>query len=170
MQHECTQLELSLHFTTTVINALKVTIERTKPPTTTEVGPLREVIAAQATIGYYNMTIGLVAKKWTRVLKTPNVKHPEQKMKQVLSIIWDHICEQLRLVRNSICHSNDSYATVDEMTQLAKKLMWYIRCQAAVLDYQHIFIAAFAVDNITRWLRTTRQAKLELLNNAHTYY
>ena len=51
MQNECTQLELTLHFTTTVIKALKVTLERAEPPTTIEASPLQEVIAAQATIG-----------------------------------------------------------------------------------------------------------------------
>ena len=71
------------------------------------------------------------------------------------------------MVRNSICHSNDSYATVDEMAQLAKKLVWYKRHKTAVLDYRHIFLAAFAVDGVTRWSRTTRQVKLKLLKT-HT--
>ena len=91
-------------------------------------------------------------------------------MKQVLSMIWDHICEQLWLVRNSICHSNDSHATVGEMAQIAEKPVWYKRHQTAVLDYRHIFLAAFAVDDVTRWSRTTRQTKLKLLNNACKYY
>ena len=46
MQNECTQLKLPLNFTATVIKALKVTLERAEPPTTTEVGPLQETIAA----------------------------------------------------------------------------------------------------------------------------
>ena len=91
-------------------------------------------------------------------------------MEKVLSIIWDHICERLWSVRNSICHSNDSYATVDEMTQLAKKLVWYKPHQTAVLDYRHRFLTAFTVDDVTRWSRTTRRAKLKLLNNARKYY
>ena len=85
-------------------------------------------------------------------------------------MIWDHICERLWLVRNSICYSNDSQSTVDDITQFAEKLVWYKRHQTAVLDYRHIFLAAFAVDGVTRWSRTTRQAKPELLNNARIYY
>ena len=125
IQNKCTQLKLPLHFTTTVMKTLKVTLERTEPPPTTEAGPLQEVITAQATMGYYIMAIGFVAKEWTRALRTMGVQHPEQKMEQVLSMIWDHICERLWLVKNSICHSNESHATVDEMAQLAEKLVWY---------------------------------------------
>ena len=57
VQNECTQLELPLHFTATVIKALKVTLERAAPPTTIEADPLREAIAVKETIGYYNMAI-----------------------------------------------------------------------------------------------------------------
>ena len=39
-----------------------------------------------------------------------------------------------------------------------------------MLDYRHRFLSAFAGDDITRWSRTTRQAKLKLLNNAPKYY
>ena len=85
-------------------------------------------------------------------------------------MIWDHICKQLWSVRNSICHSNDSHVTIDEMAQLAEKLVWYKQHQAKVLDYRHRFLAAFAVKNVTRWSRATRRAKLELLNNACKYY
>ena len=56
------------------------------------------------------------------------------------------------------------------MAQLAEKCVWYKHHQAKVLDYRHIFLAAFAVDGVTRWPRTTRQVKPELLNNARIYY
>ena len=46
IQNKCTQLKLPLHFTTTVMKTLKVTLERTEPPPTTEAGPLQEAIAA----------------------------------------------------------------------------------------------------------------------------
>ena len=48
--------------------------------------------------------------------------------------------------------------------------MWYKHHQAAVLDYRHSFFAAFAVKDVTRWSKVTRQAKLELLKNARKYY
>ena len=40
MQNEYTQVKLPLHFTTNIIKALKVTLDRAKPPTTTDAGPL----------------------------------------------------------------------------------------------------------------------------------
>ena len=48
--------------------------------------------------------------------------------------------------------------------------MWYKHHQVKVLDYRHIFLAAFAVKDVTRWSRATRRAKLELLNNDRKYY
>ena len=96
------------------------------------------------------MAIGFVVKEWTHALKTLGVKHPRQKMEQVLSMIWDHIYKQLWSVRNNICQSNDSHTTVDEMAQLAKKLVWYKRHKTAVLDYRHRLFATFAVDDVTR--------------------
>ena len=90
MQSECTQLELPLHFTAAII---KSTQGHTRESSTTYHhgdGPLREATAAQEPIGYYNMAIKFVAKEWTHVLKTLGVKHPEQNIKQVLSMIWNH--------------------------------------------------------------------------------
>ena len=63
MHNEYTQLKLPLHYTATVIKALKATLDRAEPPTTTEAGPFQEAIAAQATIGYYSMTIGVFTKE-----------------------------------------------------------------------------------------------------------
>ena len=76
IQNDFPQLELTLHFTTTVIKTLKATLERAEPPPTTEADPLQEAIAEQATIGYYNMAIGCVDKEWTRALRALDVQHP----------------------------------------------------------------------------------------------
>ena len=46
IQKECTQLKLPLDFTATVMKTLKVTLERTEPPPTTETGPLQEAITS----------------------------------------------------------------------------------------------------------------------------
>ena len=62
IQNKYIQLKLPFHFTTTIIETLKVILERTEPSPTTEADLLQEAIAAQATIGYYNMAIGFADK------------------------------------------------------------------------------------------------------------
>ena len=81
------------------------------------------------------MVTGFMAKEWKTALANMGVKHPEQMMEQVLAMLWDHICERLWAVRNSIRHSTDSHATLDKMAQMEEKLTWYKRHQAEVLDY-----------------------------------
>jgi ribonuclease HI len=170
IQNECDSLNLPAYFTSTLLSMIKVTLEGADPPAVAEQDPLSKAIEAQATIGHYHMVIGFMAKAWTDALADMNIEHPAQMMEQVLAMLWDHICERLWSVRNGIRHSTDSHVTNDEMAQMETKLSWYQRHQDEVLDYRHRFLANFTSEDVGRWTRATRRAKLELLNNARKYY
>ena len=91
-------------------------------------------------------------------------------MAQVLSMTWDHICEALWKARNQIKHSPGSHVLADKMTNLDSRLKWYLKHHENVLDYKHRFLVDYTDDSIKRWSRSTRRAKLEILNNAQDYY
>ena len=88
----------------------------------------------------------------------------------LLSMLWDHICENMWNTRNGIIHSNTSMVTQDEMTSLEDQLYWFQRHQNEVLEYRHQFRTDFTSEDVSRWSRATRRAKINMLKNAQRYY
>ena len=164
------ELKIPKLFTTTFLSLLKVTLEGTPFPSSFASPELETAARSQQTIGMYNMAIGLFSKEWITALESMGLDHPKTIMAQILSMTWDHICEALWKTRNMIKHSPDSHVAADEMTDLQSRLSWYLRHQNDVLDYRHRFLVDYSDESISRMSRTTRRAKLELLNNARTYY
>ena len=58
----------------------------------------------------------------------------------------------------------------NELNQLEDKLLWYLRHQDEVLDYRHRFLAQYTPEDVGRWSRATRRARLASLNNARNFY
>ena len=170
IENKSRELKIPKLFTTTFISLLKVTLEGIPFPSSFPSPELESASRSQRTIGMYNMVIGFFSKEWTTTLQSMGLEHPKTIMAQLLSMTWDHICEALWKTRNQIKHSPESHVATDEMTDLQSRLSWYLRHQNDVLDYRHRFLVDYSDDSITRMSRTTRRAKLELLNNARTYY
>ena len=129
-----------------------------------------KAIAAQTKIGFYHMSVGLLANEWTDALGALGVKQPQSKMEQLLSWIWNDICEDAWNTRNHINNNTGNHALGDEMVTLKDKLFWFQRHQHQVLDYRHHFLVNFTVDDVERWTKPTRRAKLEMLRNAKDWY
>ena len=71
--------------------------------------------------------------------------------------------------RNDVKHSKLSCTSQDELTQMAEQLLWYQR-HHDVLDYQHRCLAVFHADDVGRWSKAARTAKLTMLDNAQRFY
>ena len=149
--------------------ALRVAHEGTPPPR----ADTPEVATAyddQDNIGFHNMAVGFLAKSWTTLLQILGVNHPESMMETIISAIWDDICCPIWIERNNIKHSRDNCLVDTEMADLSDRLLWYLRHQDNVLDYRHRFLADFDPQDVRRWSRASRRAKLETLNNAREYF
>ena len=88
----------------------------------------------------------------------------------LLSLLWDDICEPIWKTRCRIKHDTTNFSTVDEMSSLAEKLMWYQRHQDEVLDYRHRFLINYTLSDIERWTRITRTSKVTILDNAMRFH
>lgn len=169
LQEDFKKLKLPPAFSLAFIRALKVTLYNSPIPTS-NIPSITAAYAAQERIGYYNMAVGLLANEWTEVLAIMNVEQPQSRMEDVLSSLWDNMCEQMWKTRCNIKHSPNNKATPHELQQLQDKLLWYLRHREEVLDYRHRFLAQYNPEDVSRWSRATRRAKLESLNNASQYY
>lgn len=126
---------------------------------------------AQRNIGHYHMAIGLFSSQWAATMDELEVKQPQKKMEQMVSLVWDHLCEQVWETRCSILHGNEkNAATLDEAKTTAEKLKWYLQHQNEVIDYRHRFLVDFTREDVDRWTLATRRAKLTLLTNASKFY
>ncbi len=91
-------------------------------------------------------------------------------MELLLSSVWNHLCESLWKQRNEINNSKNSASDLSEMRSLEERLLWYKRHNNEVLDYRHRFLADFTEEDIKKWTKYSRRAKLELLHNARKFY
>jgi len=167
---DCEALELPLHFTSTLLSVINSVFGNGDVPITFKTESLRKAVESQQKVGLYNMVVGFVSTGWTDALRDMKVEHPETMMEQVLAMLWDHICENVWNTRNGILHSNKSMVTQDEMTSLEDQLYWFQRHQNEVLDYRHQFLTDFTAEEVSRWSRATRRAKINMLKNAQRYY
>jgi len=75
------------------------------------------------------MVLDFTATDWVVAFESEGVDHAQTKMDDVLTLIWDQICERLWLwkARNDMKHSKKSLATTDDLETIKSKLEWYIR-------------------------------------------
>jgi len=77
----------------------------------------------QTRLSFYNMVVGFMSNEWKALMKQCEVEHPQGKMAQILTILWDHICEPIWATRNEIWHSKSNHVSQDELQQLSDKLL-----------------------------------------------
>ena len=137
LQEDFKKLKLPPAFSLAFIRALNVTLYNSPIPTS-NIPSITTAYAAQERIGYYNMAVGLLvgllADEWTTVLASMNVEQPQSRMEDVLSVLWDNMCEKMWKTRCNIKHSPNNKAAPHELQQLQDKLIWYLRHQDEVLD------------------------------------
>ena len=88
----------------------------------------------------------------------------------LLTLLWDDICEPIWKTRCNIKHNTENFSSLNKMSSLADKLMWYHRHQDKVLDYRHQFLIDYTLSNVERWTRITRTSKVTVLDNAMRFH
>ena len=111
-----------------------------------------------------------MATEWTRILRKLGVKHPQTRSEMLISLLWDDICKPIWKTRYNIKHNTKKFSSLDKMSSLADKLMWYYRHQDKVLDYCHRFLIDCTLSDIERWTRITRTSKVVILDNAMRFH
>ena len=101
------------------------------------------------------MIVGFMTTEWTIILEKLGVKHPQARSETLLTLLWDDICEPIWKARCNIKHNTKNISSLDEMSSLADKPMWYHQHQDEVLDYCHRFLVDYTLSNVECWIRIT---------------
>ena len=88
----------------------------------------------------------------------------------LLTLLWDDICEPIWKARCNTKHSTKKISSLNKMSSLAGKLMWYHRHQDEVLNYRHRFLVDYTLSNVKRWTRITRTSTVAMLDNTMGFY
>jgi hypothetical protein len=124
----------------------------------------------QQRIGLANMAIGWISNAWARGLAYHGSSDPEGHAAQLLTLVWDGLCEPVWEMRNSIMNDLPNPTRLREMQSLEERLRWYHRHRYKVLAHRHRFLAEYRVEDITRWDRDRRKETLRSLEKARRIY
>ena len=127
-------------------------------------------ILAQKNVDFYNMIVGFMASEWTAILKKLGVEHPQAQSKMLLTLLWDDICEPIWKTRYNIKHNTNNFSSLDKISSLADKLMWYHRHQDKVLNYHHQFLIDYTLSDVKRLTRIARTSKVAILDSAMRFH
>ena len=132
--------------------------------------PLSTIVAdaweIQQQIGFQNMAIGWIGNGWTRAFKTLGSKDPEGCTVQMLTLIWEGLCEPMWSLRNDILHKTPNPRTLTEMTTLKERLQWYRENKRLVLAPRHHTLAEYTNADIDRWNRLQCRSQIRILDDA----
>jgi hypothetical protein len=134
--------------------------------TTPQEPTLRKIWKAQLKIGLANYMIGWVSRTWQAGLKKIGSQDPGGQAAQLLTLLWDGLCEPVWDCRNDIMANNPNPSEMREMTKLRDKLRWYQQHQIEVLPERLRFLAAYQGADLKKWDREKCRATLRLLEKA----
>lgn len=127
---------------------------------------LRRIWDAQRQIGFSNFMIGWISREWHKGLKRFGSKDPGGQAAQLLTLLWDCVCEPVWECRNNIMANKPNPSEMREMTALREKLIWYRRHQIEVLPERFRFLVKYQVHDLRKWDRDRCRTALRLLDKA----
>jgi hypothetical protein len=109
---------------------------------------LKRIWDAQLRLGVMHFMVGWISKSWAIGLRSLGSTDPHGQSAQILTLLWDSLCEPVWSLRNEIFNNIPNPSTLQELTDLRSRLLWYHRFMNQVLPPRFRFIASFQVDSI----------------------
>jgi hypothetical protein len=132
--------------------------------------PLCQVLEDQKRVGLHNFIIGWFVKAWAPAMAHYGSKDPDGQVAQLLTILWDGLCEPVWEMRNNILHKKPNPTVLRETEHLWDKLDWFRRHKSIAIAPRHYFLASFTEEELRRWHRSQCRAQLGVLENAQQIY
>jgi hypothetical protein len=142
-------------------------LETVNPPPE---GCLQKIWEAQSQIGFHNFITGWISRSWQRGLKYYDSDDPGGQAAQILTLIWDGLCEPVWACRNDINSNNPNPKDLLEMANLRDKLRWYRKFRNEVLPERFRFMADISTNEIDQWDRDKRRGTVRILDKAKKIY
>jgi hypothetical protein len=131
---------------------------------------LLQIYDAQREIGLHNFVIGWFSKAWQDGMRHFGSRDPGGQASQLLTLIWDGLCEPVWACRNDIRANTPNPKDLLEMSNLREKLEWYRKFKNEVLPHRLRFLADYTEDNIKRWDREQRITTVRMLDKSKRIY
>jgi hypothetical protein len=132
--------------------------------------PLRQVLEDQRRVGLHNFVIGWFVKSWAPAMTHYGSKDPDGQVAQLLTILWDGLCEPVWEMRNNILHKKPNPTVLREAEHLREKLDWFRKQKSIAIAPRHYFLASFTEIETRRWDRAQCRAQLGVLENAQRIF
>jgi hypothetical protein len=143
------------------------TLEDLHPPTEPT---LLKIWEAQSKIGLSNFVLGWFSRSWREGFSHFGSEDPSGQAAQLLTLIWDGLCEPIWACRNDIRTNNPNPKDLLEMSNLRSKLEWYKKFKNEVLPQRLRFLTDYSQDDIKRWDRDRRQSMVRMLDKSKQIY
>lgn len=165
----CSQLRLPSQVTWLALRIIKQECAVEDLPTPTD-PMLQKIWEAQKEIGFNNFMLGWFSKAWRAGMNHFGSKDPKGHTSQLLTLLWDGLCEPIWLRRNDIRSNTPNPKDLLEMSNLYEKLEWYQKFRAEVLPHRLRFLAEYTKDDIRRWDRERRRTMVRILDKSKRIY
>ena len=114
--------------------------------------------------------LGWFSKSWRKAIQHYGSDDPSGQASQLLTLIWDGLCEPLWTCRNDIRTNTPNPNDLLEMQNLRQKLGWYKKFKEEVLPHRLRFLAEYSDDDIKRWDRDRRKTMVRMLEKSRRIY
>jgi hypothetical protein len=138
----------------------------TKADTINVPPPLHHLMNDQMQVGLHHFVIGWFFKSWARAMNQYGSKDPDGHVAQLLTILWDGLCEPIWELWNNILHNKPNPTTLRETENLRDKLRWYCKYKSITIAPRHYFLASHSDNDIDSWNRDQCRVHLRVLENA----
>jgi hypothetical protein len=131
---------------------------------------LLQIWEAQSKLGFSNFILRWLSRSWCEEIGFYGSNDPSGHAAQLLTLIWDGLCEPIWACRNDIRTNNPNPKDLLEMSNLQTKLEWYKKFKNEVLPHRLRFLAEYTQDNIRHWDRDRRKTMVRMLDKSKRIY
>jgi hypothetical protein len=140
-------------------------------PNTINVPPaLQNLMNDQLQVGLHHFVIGWFVKSWAQAMHQYGSRDQNAHVAQLLTILWDGLCEPIWELRNNILHNKPNPTTLRETESLRDKLRWYSKYKSITIAPRHYFLTNYTNKDIDRWNRDQCRVQLKILANAQNIF
>ena len=132
----------------------------------------KRIWARQRRLGFENFVKGWITKEWRRVLQSRRYQSKDavSQVAQMITAIWEILCEPLWELRNNILARTDNPTVLREQKTLQERLHWFKRFAGQVLAQRHRKLTDFAREEVSSWNRKQCRKRLKTLEIAREIY
>jgi hypothetical protein len=135
-----------------MLGIVKRIVDGREPTIPSESAPvLLRAWESQKRIGFSSFIRGWVSKEWARAMKAYESGDPQGQTAQMLTIIWDGLCEPVCTYRNNKLYHVENNTMTAMLRTLGDRLQWFQDNKEVVLAPRHHMLAEYRMEDVQQW-------------------